>query len=1333
MDDEVTADRVVHNGARWSKKLSDRLPRLPAMRTDLTVRTAPGVDHDLAVLAPEGTTWGAVSAAAAEAAGGARPLWCGRRRLEPHLVVGRAPLVPGAVLTFDAASAPEATGARLEVVGGHDCGASVPLRDGLVIGRDPDCDLVLTDPRVSRRHAMVSVAGDRVAVTDLDSTSGLFLGTRRVQSAALGAHYPVQVGGDLLAVADTTPVPAAARPNEIEFPAAPAPDPAPRRTFGVLVPMVAAAGLAWLTGSWEFLAFAVLGPIGTLGTAGGRSRPQRGRVSRRRRRRAAGQRAVELARAQAAVATGLHAELVDRLERQPHPAALLRAVDAAGVPDGLVVRLGLGSVTSMLTLRCGSERAAAGRLQHAPVTVDLGVGVVGLAAPPALCAGLARWLVAQFAARAPSGARCVVVDPVGVTETSTWHWLRWLGPSARVAVELRTDLPADRADGCRAGATTVLVLARDPAELPAGCAATIRAVAEPAGAVLVQTAATSVVALADRVSPSWCESFARALARRDAADGGAGGGPGGGPGRVPVVPTTCRASDLLTTGTPAQVRARWVDDDGSAVTTIGRAAAGPVELDLDADGPHVLVAGSTGAGKSELLQGLVAGLALGHPPGRMSFLLIDYKGGAAFADCADLPHTVGLVTDLDAQLTRRVLRSLTGEVRRRERLLAEAAAADLRAYRRRSPASAPARLVIVVDEFATLAEELPTFVTGLVGIARRGRSLGLHLVLATQRPAGVVSAEIRANCALRICLRVTSATESADVVDTPDAAAIPAHLPGRGYLRRSGLTTEFQTVRVSGPAPAVVESVRVLPVAAADQLSGAPADADTELRAVVALARAAAQDAPRPHRPWLPQLPARVPLGTLVPRRLDRLAVGVIDRPDEQEQPALTLDLIAGGVIAVAGRGGSGRTTVLRTIALAAAAAATADGVHIHAIDAAGTGLAALLALRQVGTVAQLADGFDLTAALVAHLLGAVRPAAAAPRLVLIDGWEQLCTASDDFDGGRTTERLLALARAARATATTLVLTGARAVLSAQVAAVAATRFVLALTDPADYLIAGVAAGALADDAPPGRAIRVGDGAEVQFAVGPVPNCAPGPVRPARLAERLRSLPGAVRLADLGPGPGVCLGVGGDHAEPIRVDLLGSGAWVLVAGPPRSGRTTLLHSVLVQSRPDECIVAAPPRSPLHTFARSIGVAVLSDGGGQLPARGLAVIDDAEQLADTAAADQLEHWLTEGAPGRAVVAAGRTEALSLGYRGLISRLRSAGVGVALHPAPGDPPVFGVPVPGGRSARPPGRGVLVPDPRWGLGVAPVPLQIAVPGSVATPAGAPMTVPPPTAASC
>ena len=201
------------------------------------------------------------------------------------------------------------------------------------------------------------------------------------------------------------------------------------------------------------------------------------------------------------------------------------------------------------------------------------------------------------------------------------------------------------------------------------------------------------------------------------------------------------------------------------------------------------------------------------PHCRPAFVLVDYKGGSAFKDCVHLPHVTGMVTDLDAHLTQRALTSLSAELRRREEILAAAGVKDVEDYTERAsrqPRHPPLpRLVIVIDEFASLARDLPDFVAGLVGIAQRGRSLGLHLILATQRPSGVVSADIRANTNLRIALRMTDVAESADVIDAPDAARIAKSTPGRAYVRLGhGSLVPFQAGRIGGRRPGAAAPAR---------------------------------------------------------------------------------------------------------------------------------------------------------------------------------------------------------------------------------------------------------------------------------------------------------------------------------------------------------------------------------------------------------------------------------------------------------------------------------------------------------------------------------------------
>ncbi|WP_268871174.1 FtsK/SpoIIIE domain-containing protein, partial [Demequina mangrovi] len=240
-------------------------------------------------------------------------------------------------------------------------------------------------------------------------------------------------------------------------------------------------------------------------------------------------------------------------------------------------------------------------------------------------------------------------------------------------------------------------------------------------------------------------------------------------------------------GLPREVR--WAElsrpepSPGRLLATLGRGDDGDVTLDLDADGPHLLVAGTTGAGKSALLETLVTGLAHDHAPTRLAIALIDLKGGAGLGACAALPHSRGLLTDLEPSAARRALLGLAHELRARKELLASAGSTswtDLGS--RGGDDEPPPRLLVVIDEFQELGGMDPGFLPELARLAAQGRSLGMHLVLATQRPAGVVTPDIRANVATVIALRTASAAESQDLLGDASAAALPADAPGRAIV-----------------------------------------------------------------------------------------------------------------------------------------------------------------------------------------------------------------------------------------------------------------------------------------------------------------------------------------------------------------------------------------------------------------------------------------------------------------------------------------------------------------------------------------------------------------------
>ncbi|WP_322760568.1 FtsK/SpoIIIE domain-containing protein [Frankia sp. Cr2] len=715
-----------------------------------------------------------------------------------------------------------------------------------------------------------------------------------------------------------------------------------------------------------------------------------------------------------------------------------------------------------------------------PVTVALPErGVLGIAGRGDLPRVLACWLIAQAATlHSPRDlAICILTDSSGA---AAWQWVRWLphcrpseGQNTTVLlgtddesrarrigelisqVTARADTrakasgsnpPADGPDvlvvidGARRlrsapGMITILrdgpavgihsiCLDRDIRLLPEEC----QAVAEErqTGLCLVEMrteivhdvrpdlVATALPTDPDAVvtaagAAAWCERLARALAPvRDV----------GGDDEA-TIPAAARLLDIvgLEPPTAAAVAARWLVAPRSTTFPVGLSLDGPFALDLRRDGPHGLIAGTTGSGKSELLQSIVASLAVVNRPEEMTFVLVDYKGGSAFADCVRLPHTVGMVTDLDTHLVTRALESLSAELRRREHILADAGAKDIEDYAllvaaqtRRTPTSpvpasasppAPAplpRLLLVIDEFASLARELPAFVTGLVNIAQRGRSLGIHLLLATQRPSGVVSPEIRANTNLRIALRVTDTSESSDVINAPDAARISPSTPGRAYVRLGHASlVPFQAGRVGGRRPAGATAVSMNTAVSGAAVSGTaarpgvgrrsdyltppwvteltwsalgqppptpprPRSSDNEITDLKVLVEAIREAAitlaiPPQHSPWLPPLPERLALRTLPgsvptgPHALPPIPIGLSDHCDRQAQRPFTIDIENGGHLLFVGSPRSGRSTALRTLAGSMAVTVSSADVHLYALDCGNNALAPLASLPHTGAV----------------------------------------------------------------------------------------------------------------------------------------------------------------------------------------------------------------------------------------------------------------------------------------------------------------------------------------------------------------------------------------------
>lgn len=485
----------------------------------------------------------------------------------------------------------------------------------------------------------------------------------------------------------------------------------------------------------------------------------------------------------------------------------------------------------------------------------------------------------------------------------------------------------------------------------------------------------------DRLSVQTAPHFARALAPvRDASSASAASS-------IPRLAPLLETAGLPTIDRDTVI-ARWKRRSSYGLKApIGIGPDGPLKIDLVEHGPHALIAGTSGAGKSELLQSFIAALVIDHPPTRLNLLFIDYKGGASSNVFRDVAHTVGTVTNLSADLAMRALVSLRAELDRRMRLL-EGRAKDLAEMLERHPEQAPASLVIVVDEFATLIKEIPDFVAGMVDIAQRGRSLGIHLILATQRPAGAVNDDILANTNLRISLRVLDPADSSSILGSAEAASIPGPLRGRGFARLgTGGLIEFQGAFSGVPHTAThgQRPIRVTDFPSTGEVTLHPApDPDfqtegvTQLDAVLAAVVDATQHLglSRGRRPWLEDLPRTVfhadvragVYGQVPPLMPGRdILVGVVDLPETQTQRPHIVDLEASGGLLIYGAGGSGRTSALRTVIASAIDDATPAAVEIFVLDFAGRGLEPLRGLPHVASVTS-GDDLEQATRVLMHL-----------------------------------------------------------------------------------------------------------------------------------------------------------------------------------------------------------------------------------------------------------------------------------------------------------------------------------------------------------------------------
>ena len=429
------------------------------------------------------------------------------------------------------------------------------------------------------------------------------------------------------------------------------------------------------------------------------------------------------------------------------------------------------------------------------------------------------------------------------------------------------------------------------------------------------------------------------------------------------------------------------NSDKSLAVPIGVMAGGEVfSLDLHEayHGCHGLVAGTTGSGKSEFLQAFILSLAIKYSPKEIAFVLVDFKGGdmarpfMAKESIPALPHLSATISNLSGNVLYRALVSLEAEIKSRQRIFNESAAAlevdklDINSYHKyykggRLKTPLP-HLVVIIDEFAQLKTQQPEFLAQLINVAQVGRSLGIHLILATQKPSGIVDPQIMSNSRFRVCLKVADKQDSIDMINRPDAAMIKN--PGRLYLQvgydeiyecvQSGYSgADYAPTKTYTPDDEITVQMTdntANPIHSAKiDLSGDKSD-KTQLEAVVAEIVALGQKKGIAAKPlWLDMLPEKIMLHTLEigKKGLCTATVGLIDYVRTQEQKPLTIDFAKTGHIGLYGASGTGKTTFLQTLVYSMVCdhGFTPEELNLYAMDFGGRNLEYLSELPHTGGV----------------------------------------------------------------------------------------------------------------------------------------------------------------------------------------------------------------------------------------------------------------------------------------------------------------------------------------------------------------------------------------------
>ncbi|GAA3311888.1 FtsK/SpoIIIE domain-containing protein [Arthrobacter ramosus] len=1308
------------------------------------------------------------------------------------LTVGSAPLMPGAVLVDGSDSEAQDTRDRdrspaalsLLVHAGPAAGMVIPLERGTYgIGRS-NADICLPDPDVSRVHAVLTISETAVTITDNGSANGTVVDGRKVRSAPLSTASRIRCGGSVMSIvfgdgeygAESLGAAGLGIAQPILVPRR---HDAGSRTQLLLtagLPFLLGVGMALATGMWMFLGFTAISAIAVLAPA----------ISGRR----------ERCLLAAAIAAAVEQDRARRRRCSPSAAELAYAVNSAvflsrergrmqltlprtsttqgtgtsqgpgteqvtGTEQGPVttqgtagcrdvwLRLGISPQNARVALDPADPGFQPPRLGPVPVVLDPSIQAVSLTGPEAKVQGMFRFLLMQLAAF-PCAANVPVLihGPIALLPSSARFLPRVTLTTDASSAAAVLSMPADRP-----GALFLVGPERHPAvdslrlaAIESGWRVFERtASGDESGSAIELWNKRSVLRSClsetefdpDLVPHPVFDRYCRSLARV----------PGLATERAPLVPSTCGLAELLLPE-PSSIAARWSASSvrGGLSAVIGQGADGPRSLDLVSDGPHLLVAGTTGSGKSELLRTIVSAISLTHSPDRVNFLFVDFKGGSGLGPLLDLPQCVGMLTDLSEHELERTRSSLRAEVRMREAILAKAGVPDLPAYwataggtggggaaGRRSQLPALPRLVLVIDEFRMLIEDAPDALAELMRIATLGRSLGIHLIMATQRPQGALSADIRANVTTSIALRVQSEMESRDVINSPAAASIPVSLPGRAYMVRGVEDPEpFQsaTLSVGEKGPSLTKAI-ARPAAGSLRFSGWSETADAETRGAVATPAEAVRPMIKainrvwgilggtpPRRPVAHPLPESIPfhesLGTSAMAGKHAASgtpagptayLGLADLPTQQRVAGLSWTPLVHGNLGLVGPPGSGVEDTCR--AAAAQLVGSADELHLYVLDGDGS-FTDVAAQGRVGAVASPNDirrAVRILERFAAEMSARQSPGTVAgqvPLLLVISSWGSWVSELRAGPLAWAEDVVHSIVRDGPKAGLAVLVTGDREL--------TASRMFASIPNRAYFPTGTTEEGRLAWPrfatmmALKGRAVVSGNLLDVDTAVAQLVATPPSaawpycvPPETALRPFRVDPLPQFIRASDLaadgrtettavsraGAQGSVLLGVGGDEHEPAWIKLPRP-AVLLALGTPGSGKSSLLTALAVLNpghhwwTPPE---GADPDAFWAEFHRDASRRLV--GAEVIP-----LVDDAERLSSETAC------LLAELPGMgfSVVATAGSPVL-LQRTPLASLARNHGSGILLgNGPPAAREFFGVRV-DVEPAPPPGRAVLI----------------------------------------